>query len=361
MNEGAKVTDRVFTLACFLAEGLGPAHFRELLSRAGNIENAPEVTRKLFPDFKIDTLAASRLEEKLSNLGIEYVCVWEDSYPPLLREIPDAPTILMHKGNSAIELLGKRRLVSIVGSRKSTKTGVAFTTNLAYELSKAGFVIVSGLAVGIDSAAHLGALQAGGLTVSVLPTSANYPSPRVNARLYTDILSSGGIAFSETLPGEQFFTGMFARRNRVIAGLSVATIIVEAGAASGALITASQARGYHREVFAVPGLPGSTVSVGCNRLIRDGAAQLITSAQEVLSSLGDEALIAEFGLPTMHLDNLPVEAARVYESLKDEPKSLEDICDMIDRHSGYALSLLVQLEIKGVVVKGADGRYLSIK
>jgi DNA processing protein len=202
-------------------------------------------------------------------------------YPALLREISDAPPLLFLCGNADLLVMPQ---VAIVGSRNPSLTGKTDAHMLARELASTGCTITSGMARGIDAAAHKGAMQAGGKTIAVLGTGADRPYPRENAALYADILANNGLVLSEFLPGTPPLSMHFPRRNRIISGLSMGVLVVEAAPESGSLITARLAGEQGRQVWALPGSRHHVQAQGCLKLIREGATA-ITSAAHILADL----------------------------------------------------------------------------
>lgn len=209
-------------------------------------------------------------------------------YPPRLREIRDPPPLLFFRGQ--VGLLAEPQ-VAVVGTRHPSLTGRADAEAFAGELARAGLVVTSGLARGVDAAAHQGALRAGGATVAVLGTGADRPYPRENTRLYLAIAERGGLVVSEFLPGEPPLAMHFPRRNRVISGLSLGVLVVEAAPESGSLITASRAVDQGRLVWALPGSRHNVQARGCLDLIREGATAITEVGhllQDLAPQLGDE-------------------------------------------------------------------------
>lgn len=222
-----------------------------------------------------------RAEEILAECArkeIFIVTAQDAMYPARLRNIYDAPILLYGKG--AMPLFDEEAAVAIVGTRRCTPYGVHWAEQLGYEMAKQGALIVSGLAEGLDFAAHQGALRAGGFAAAVLGGGVDVIYPKSSQRLYEDIAATG-VLLSEYPPGTPPDGWRFPRRNRIISGLSLATVVVEAPETSGALITARAAAEQGRDVFAVPGPLGAKESVGCNQLIREGAG-LVTCGWDVL-------------------------------------------------------------------------------
>lgn len=203
------------------------------------------------------------------------------SYPPLLREIPDAPPLLFLRGEAALAGLPQ---VAIVGSRHPSHTGLADARDFAAMLGQAGLVITSGMASGIDGAAHTGALRSGARTIAVLGTGADRAYPREHHRLYQELVDSGNLVVSEYLPGTPPLAPHFPRRNRIISGLSLGVLVVEAAPDSGSLITARLAAEHGRPVWALPGSRHHAQSRGCLQIIREGAT-LVTESAHVLEDL----------------------------------------------------------------------------
>lgn len=204
-----------------------------------------------------------------------------DDYPPLLRQIADPPPLLFLKGDATLLTLPQ---LAVVGTRHPSLTGRADAEAFGGELAQAGLVVTSGMARGIDAAAHQGALRAGGRTLAVLGTGADRPYPRENTRLYQSIVAEGGLVVSEFLPGEPPLAMHFPRRNRVISGLSLGVLVVEAALESGSLITARKAGEQGRLVWALPGSRHNAQAQGCVSLIREGATA-ITEVRHLLADL----------------------------------------------------------------------------
>jgi DNA processing protein len=248
--------------AAWRGHGLDPAQVRALQAR--------------------DEVALARSRAWLEAPG-RHLLGWHDSdYPALLRQVASPPLALFVAGDPACLW---QPLVAVVGSRCPSAGGRDNALAFARALAGAGLAVGSGLAAGIDTAAHEGALAAGGTTVAVLGTGPDVPYPRANAALHARILAAGGAVVSEHPPGTGPRREHFPARNRILAGLGLGTLVVEAATRSGALITARQAGEAGREVFAIPGSIHNPLARGCHRLIRDGAA-LVEDAQEVIAVLG---------------------------------------------------------------------------
>lgn len=282
---------RRFTLLLSRVKGIGPKTFIDLIDRFGSIEKVYEefkyesidkVIKKNMDnfDFDIDNDLVFKL---LKDKDIQYVCLWEDNYPSNLKNIYDPPIVLYFKGNYDFARL--RQSISIIGSRDYTSYGLKYTEKFTYDLVSSGYSIVSGMALGIDRIAHEAAIEAEGYTVAVLPGSVDKPYPLVNSEIYKGILDNDGLIISEFAPDVKFVPGLFPRRNRITAGISLGTLIVEASENSGSLITASMALECNREVFAIPGNLNNKMSNGTNKLIKNGQAKLVQRANDILEEL----------------------------------------------------------------------------
>ncbi len=277
-----------------LIPGVGPRTRKALLERFGTpravLQAAPSQLREVpgIGPKMIEKLMAARcmvdVEAELACCranGIEILTERHAAYPRLLREIPDPPGALFVRG----KLLPRDGLaVAIVGTRHATQYGLRQAGLLAASLARSGLTIVSGLARGIDAAAHRGALEAGGRTIAVLASGVLNVYPPEHTQLASEVVASGALVSEQSSHCEPA-GGMFPQRNRLISGLALGVIVVEAGLRSGALITARHAVEQGREVLAVPGRVDSRASQGCHRLLRDGAV-LVETADDVLEALG---------------------------------------------------------------------------
>jgi len=292
-------------------------------------------------------------------------------YPALLREIPSPPPQLFVRGN--VDALSLPQL-AIVGSRNATPSGAETAQSFASHLAGRGFCITSGLAEGIDAAAHRGALAARGRTVAVCGTGPDIVYPRQHAALAEEIIASGGAIVSEFAPGTPVLRANFPRRNRLISGLAVGTLVVEASLRSGALITARHAMEQGREVFAIPGSIHNPVARGCHRLIRNGA-KLVETAADIVDELGgllaslrlDEAAPgAAFALDPLAgnaessagvaADN-DADYVQLLASLAWDPVDVDTLVARSGLTIGEVSSMLLLLEMRGSVRALSGGRY----
>ena len=242
---------------------------KKLWEKHGSWHRAWEAEKRQYPALKNDSELAD----------CELILRQDPAYPAILKEISWPPLGIYVRGQ-----LPEKPAIAIIGTRRATANGKAIAKKLAQELSRQNVIIISGLAMGIDTAAHEGALEAGGRTVAVLPAGLNRIYPAQNGQLAEKILDSGGALISEYPNGHPSYASNFVHRNRIVSGLSAAVVVVEAPEKSGALITARFALEQNREVMAVPGPANHPNYAGSHQLIRDGA-KLVTSAKEILDEL----------------------------------------------------------------------------
>jgi DNA processing protein len=265
----------------------------------------------------------------------------ERGYPALLSQIPDPPSRLWLRGDADVEVLAMPT-VAIVGARAWSGYGRAVARMLASEAAAAGVVVVSGLARGVDSEAHRGALAAEGRTVAVLGCGVDRDYPAAHAQLARSIVETGGLVVSEYEPGVEPAPWRFPARNRIIAGLALATVVVEARERSGALITADFALEDGREVLVVPGEITSSLSAGANALLRHGATP-VTCAADVLEVVG-----VELPTPGGAVPDDPV-AAAVLEAVVAGATTLDDLTRVTTLPAGQVAAALALLELDGIV------------
>lgn len=277
-------SDRLDWLRLIRSRRVGATTFYRLLrehgSAAAAIDSLPCVARDAgVTDYAPCPSAVALAErDRGYKLGFHLLALPDPDYPPLLRELPDPPPLLWCVGDLG---LLKRPSVSMVGARNASSLGVRLARQISHELGEAGFVVASGLARGIDAAAHLAALDTG--TVAVQASGLDVVYPRENADLHQDI-AKHGLRLSEQPLGLAPQARHFPQRNRIIAGLSAATVVIEGAARSGSLITARDTADLGRDVMAVPGNPLDARAAGCNMLIRDGAI-LVRSGQDIIEAL----------------------------------------------------------------------------
>lgn len=293
--------------------------------------------------------------EKLKNNNIDFICYYDTNYPQLLRDIYDPPPGLFVRG----KLKPTGPAVAVVGSRKATAYGLKVAEQLGRDLAKAGVTVVSGMARGIDTAAHKGAMKAaGGYTIAVLGCGVDVVYPPENDKVMQEIISKGAL-ISEFPPGSAPEPWHFPVRNRVISGLSQCVVVVEAGERSGALITADIALEQGRDVAAVPGNIYSRMSKGPNGLIKQGA-KLVESVADILEELGIGNLFPNEEVPESRVNiNLSAKEKKIFNLLCSEPMHLDEIISRSGSSPGEVLSLLMYLEVKGIVKQLPGKRFVQ--
>jgi DNA processing protein len=353
--------ERLAALRLSMVSGVGPRIRQVLLERfataqdvlaaaQSQLREVPGVGPKL-------SAAITRAEREVDvegeislcrSHGVALVAVGDADYPASLAEIPDPPGVLYVRGQfTPPDALA----VAIVGSRHATQYGLAQAQRLASSLARAGFTIVSGLARGIDAAAHRGALAAGGRTVAVLGSGLLNIYPPEHEQLALEVAANGAVVSENALRSEPF-SGSFPQRNRLISGLSLGVIVVEASTHSGALITVRHALEQGREVFAVPGRVDSRMSHGCHRLLRDGA-RLVETADDVLEELGP--LVARVEMPSGEVVHHPAELAlneierQVLAAIGGSTTSIDEVVGSSNLPTPQVLSALSVLEMRRLV------------
>ena len=350
--------DLVALLRLLTVPGIGPARVRNLI---GHFRSATAVlhakTAALCRCEGIDQVLAEAIRRApaeemvapqltlLHKHRSRLITFWDDDFPAALKTISEAPVALFVKGNL---LATDKFSIAIVGTRQPTTYGTMVTERLTTDLVARGITVVSGLARGIDTMAHRAALKVGGRTIAVLGSGLDMIYPSENRRLTEEIVERGAL-ISEYFFGTKPDAPNFPRRNRLIAGLSLGTLVIEAGETSGALITASMALDQGREVFAAPGSIFSAKSIGAHRLIQEGA-RLVHSADDVLSELaGQLDLFGKTGRPQVQLANLTEAEQRLYELLSHEPVHIDALARQANLPTAQVLSTLLQLEFKNGV------------
>ena len=348
--------ERIDRLRLIRSDNIGPITFRRLLARFAGateaLEALPALSRRGGRRSALRACPLERAEAELAAaeaLGGRHV-IWGDAdYPPLLEQIEDAPPAFTLLGDGA---LLSRRAIAVVGARNASANGRRLAKTIANDLGRAGLVVVSGMARGIDGAAHEGALETG--TVAVLAGGADVVYPPEHEALHAAIRERGAI-LAEQPPGTVPQARHFPFRNRIIAGLSLGTVVVEAAKRSGSLITARQAGEQGREVFAVPGSPLDPRCGGTNDLIRQGAV-LTESAADVLESLpGATGPRAPLRPPAKLDESLPMEAgsaveearAKIVEALGPAPVPVDEIVRQCHLSPAVVSTVLLELELAG--------------
>lgn len=362
MNKNLK-----YWLAINTIPDLGPVTIKKLVDHFGSIDKVWQAEPQAFS--QIEGLNRKALNSFLNNrnnvnpeaelekiAGINVVTLEDETYPELLKHIYDPPPVLYFKGELARP---DEKTLAIVGTRKASRYGLEFAKKLASDLAGYGIMIVSGLAAGIDTAAHQGALEASGKTLAVFGCGVDYIFPSDNRELASKIEKSGALV-SEFPLGTKTERSHFPRRNRIISGLSLGVIVVEGHYDSGAMITAKQALDQGREVFAVPGNVELEQSKGPHWLIKQGA-KLVESVEDVLEELNikkmpnAECRMTNEGVPAAQLSD---EEKRVVAILSKEPKMIDKIAQETGFSAPQTASILMVLEVKNIVQQYPGQSYI---
>jgi len=285
-----------------------------------------------------------KLVSKAKSDQINIVTYWDDNYPKRLKSIPNPPALLYIRGQASPLY---DYAVAMVGTRAASSHGKNIALRIASQLAKAGITIVSGMALGIDSASHVGALRAGGRTIAVLGCGTNVIYPPSNRKIYDQIVQQGAI-ISEYPPDTTPETHHFPQRNRIISGLSLGVIIIEAGLKSGALITADLASEQGREVFAVPGQAGMRWTAGTNNLIRQGVP-LVETADEVVEHLKSQLAPITNISASLILPDMSEEEDKIYQLLENGPRLIDELIRETKLNALGMNRLLTSLQLKGVI------------
>lgn len=355
--------DRAYWVAFHSVPYIGPARMRRLLDAFGSLEAAWTAERKPLSTLLderglrslVERRAALDLEGRMGELrraNVTVVTLLDDAYPRLLREAPAPPPILFCRGTFSDF---DEQAVAIVGTRRMSPYGRELTTRIAGELARAGVTIVSGLALGVDGVAHRAALEAGGRTIAVLGGGINRIYPSGHRQLASQV-SESGVLLSEYDPDSQADAPHFPARNRIISGLSLGVVVTEAPDKSGALITVDFAADQGREVFAVPGNVNTANSVGCNRLIRDGA-RIVRSADDILEDLRLGSAPAPSIQQPMLLDERD---RRLVAVMTSEPQHIDDIAAQANLPVTQVSVQLMTLELQGVVRNSGAQHYVRL-
>lgn len=362
----SSIPDARAWLTLLHAPGIGPAHYARLLACLGTparvlAASPPELRQCGLSDATLDHLRspdAARLEQSLAWLaepGNHLITCQDPRYPALLAEIPDPPPLLFVRGDPTV--LDQPQL-AMVGSRNPTPAGLQAAHDFAAHLAGAGMTITSGLALGIDGAAHYGALDGPGRSIAVMGTGLDRVYPARHRDLAHQIAAQGALV-SEFPPGTPPKADHFPRRNRIISGLSLGTLVVEAALRSGSLITARLALEQGREVFAMPGSIHNPLARGCHALIRQGA-KLVENAQDIAEELG-----AWCTPDAVQAADNPPEGPGIldgdYQQLLDcmgyDPVAIDGLVNCSGLTAEQVSSMLLLLELQDYVVASAGGRY----
>ena len=352
-----RASERECWIALSLLPGIGPAAFTQLLRRHGSAAAAwraghdalsglgrvsDEALAAMASLEGQDPRALARRVEDATRDAAGRVITWlDDAYPPALLTLDPRPPTLYIAGDTQAF---RERGVAIVGTRRASGYGLSVATEIADELARAGVVVVSGLALGVDGAAHRAAVAAGGRSIAVLPSPLDHIYPPRHRPLAREIVAGGGGLVTEVPTGVTVGKPDFARRNRIIAGLAEAVVVTEAPDRSGALLTAAAATAIGRELYAVPGPIGAMGSRGCNRLIADQQATIVTSTAALLRQIGLGS-----GRRAPAVASLSEVEGQVLKRLLERSGSIEELVDRTDQPPAAVASALTLLEARGLV------------
>ena len=353
--------EQLAALALSLAPGLGPRLLSQLLAQFGDCHNilkqsagSLRTVSGIGPQIA-SAISSPALSQQAAQLwatchhnAVRLYFHGTDTYPARLQEICDPPQVLYTRGTL---LPADGLAIAVVGSRRCSVYGLRQAERFSAQLARAGFTVVSGLARGIDTAAHRAALHAGGRTLAVLPGGVDSVYPPENQALAAEITQQGALV-SEMPLGQQILPGLFPQRNRIISGLSVGVLLVEASARSGALYTARHAHEQGREVLAVPGPVDSLASAGCHQLIRDGAV-LVRHVDDILEALGPLPTPVNI-TPTTALHSprelsLNAIESQVLSHISPQPTPVDELLRLLPAESSQVLATLTVLEVRRLI------------
>lgn len=363
---GPRLSDRqrLNWLRLIRTPNIGPASFRDLINRFGSAETAIEMLPELMRSggakrsAQIPPIEQAEAEmETAHKFGASFVGLGEADYPPALRRIENPPPLLAVKGESAVFAPTP---VAIVGARNASLTGVKMARLLASDLGREGYVVVSGLARGIDTAAHQASLRTG--TIGVLAGGVDRIYPPQNIGLCEEIAQNGGALVSEMPFGWEPRAQDFPRRNRLIAGIALGLVVVEAALRSGSLISARLAGEMGRLVFAVPGSPLDPRAAGANGLLKDGAT-LVTGARDVIEALtplagARQPPLSSFEEPPDFTAACPPadnDRTRVIDALGPAPVAIDDLVHYTGLHPAQLFMILLELDLAGRLERHSGG------
>jgi DNA processing protein len=355
------MTNKVYQIALSMLSGIGPRIARNMVSYVGSVEgifkeNASSLEK--IPGLGKAKIAALNIQETLENAekelenmandGIDWVFYLDPDYPSRLKECEDAPVVLYYRGKDCFE---SEKIISIVGTRKSTEYGEKNTLNLVEDLAEVfpGLVIVSGFAYGIDIEAHKAAMQYNLKTIAVFGTGLDYIYPTFHRKYIKDLLSSGCVC-SEFPLNKKIDPGNFVSRNRIIAGLSDATVVVESGKKGGSLLTAEMANSYHRDVFSFPGRIDDKYSKGCNQLIKNNQAVLIENAEDLILHMRWEDNMCKKPVQASLFTELSADDLCIVNLLDQKPVlTIDEMAKTIKQPVSKISAQLLSLEFKGII------------
>lgn len=366
-----------YWLAWNRVKEIGPIRFSNLMNSFSSLEEAWNNNRK--KDISKILHAGPNIWEKiesqkqsinpdselslLEKMKVNVITIKEDDYPVLLKNIYDPPPIIYYRGNF-LDMVNNKKTLAVVGSRKATYYGRKIARDISLELASRGYTIISGLARGIDTKAHLGALEAGGKTVAVLGCGIDRIYPAENISIANKIIKNGAI-ITEFPVYTKPEKNNFPRRNRIISGLSMGTLVVEAAEKSGALITSDCSLDQGREVFAIPGSIHSFLSKGCHDLIKQGA-KLVNSYQDIIEELETKDIYNKSSENCNKKDeNINIEDLNEYEKhflnyISADPLHIDEIANLTELSPAQVNETLLSLELKNIIREVEGKRYIRI-
>lgn len=350
--------------------GVGSFTYNKILKHFNTSENVWNSSKKELEELKIkkeivdkilnkpEIDVAESILEKMHKQNIHTINILDSEYPDRLKRVRNAPINLYAKGN--LELL-KNFSLGIVGSRNCSIYGEKVATNLSRALSEKNITIISGLAMGIDTYAHKGALKNVGGTIAVLGSGFDNVYPQENKKLFEEIINNNGLVITEYLPEVIPALGNFPSRNRIVSGLSAGIIVVEAKEKSGALITANIAKKENKPVFAIPGNINSFHSKGSNQIIKEGA-KLVTNLNDILEEFEElkDLTTSEIEVKTKErtLEKIPKEYREVYKLILGGDESIEQIKNKLPNKVSDINSILTMLELEGYIESVPGNRFI---
>ena len=364
------MTEKEYWLYISKVKGLLPARRKMLFEMLGTPEEVykarEDVLRNipLLEEFQIEQLIDYRKidfeyeSEQFRRKGIKFVTVDDKEFPERLRNIPDAPSFLFYRGELPDDNLPA---VAVVGSRRCSFYGKEMCMRFSSALAQAGINIISGMASGVDGFAHRGAINVGGKTTAVLGCGVDICYPTENRDIFEKLSVDYGGIVSEYYPGDKALPYNFPQRNRIISGLADILLVVEAGKKSGTFITVDHALEQGREIFAIPGRIGDTVSDGCNSLIKNGAG-LAATPEDILDELKSHytmLLNAEKKKKKAAGDSLKGDEKKVYESLEQVPIQINEISERTGIDCGTLPMILIELELKDMIEEVGKNLYIK--
>lgn len=356
------MTERSYYLAFSNFPGIGPIRFEKLLDHFGSADLAWNSKGKEFEDVLGKNLFSKfeafrkgfeleKYEESLHKRKMNYISLIDKEYPAKLKQIKNPPIILYSKGK--VDLNSEHKFLAIVGTRRLTSYGKSVTELFSGKLAEQGLVVVSGLAIGVDSVAHSACLDSEGTTIAVLGNGVDICFPRENQKIYDRILEKGGMIISELPPGEPPSVGSFPSRNRIVAGISDGILVTEGAQDSGSLITANFGLDFKRKVFAVPGPITSSLSAAPLKLIEKGA-KLVVEPEDIIKEFGIKP--SELNKNKKTFQNLSLEEKKIIDLIQNESLQFDEIVRRLKLDSSKLATILSMMEIKGLI-KNTGGKF----